>query len=67
MSLGNKTCRNKIKALISSYSCSLCNKLLTSLLSYDDSEDRALTTCCLKKWNSVYISTAFVYTEAPRN
>jgi hyaluronan synthase len=66
-SLGSKKHVNKIKAFISSYSFSFNNKLLMSLLSYDDSEDRALTTFCLKRWKSVYISTAFVYTEAPDN
>ena len=65
--LKNKKCRNKIKMLISSCFLSLCDKLAMSLLSYDDSEDRASTTYCLMKWKSVYISTAFVYTEAPEN
>ena len=40
---------------------------MDSLLSYDDSEDRALTTYCLMNWKSVYLSTAIAYTEAPTN
>ncbi len=56
---------NKIKEGISLFFISILHKLLANLLSYDDSEDRALTTCCLLKWKSVYLSTSFVYTEVP--
>jgi len=56
---------NKIKEWMSLFLISTQNKLLANLLNYDDSEDRALTTCCLLKWKSVYLSTAFVFTEVP--
>ena len=44
---------------------SLSKKLLNSLASYDDSEDRALTTYSLLKCKSVYVSNAVVYTDVP--
>jgi hyaluronan synthase len=56
---------NKIKECMLSFFISIQNNLLVNLLDYDDSEDRCLTTCCLFKWKSVYLSTALVFTEAP--
>ena len=43
------------------------NRILLSLLSYDDFEDRALTTFCVQNWKTIYISTAIVYTYVPDN
>jgi hyaluronan synthase len=54
-----------IKAQSSSFFSSLSNKLLRSLASYDDSEDRALTTYSLTKCKSAYVSNAVVYTDVP--
>src|SRR5690349_11763510 len=50
---------------LSSFFSSLSNKLLRSLASYDDSEDRALTTYSLTKCKSAYVSNAVVYTDVP--
>jgi hyaluronan synthase len=44
---------------------SLSDKLLKSLSSYDDSEDRALTAYSLMKYKSAYVSSAVVYTDVP--
>lgn len=44
---------------------SLSDKLLKSLASYDDSEDRALTTYSLMKYKSAYVANALVYTDVP--
>ena len=44
---------------------SLSDKLLKSLASYDDSEDRALTTYSLMKYKSAYVANAVVYTDVP--
>ncbi|HXP49982.1 MAG TPA: hypothetical protein VN922_08515, partial [Bacteroidia bacterium] len=41
------------------------NSLLKSLASYDDSEDRALTTFCLLKWKTAYVYSATAYTDVP--
>ncbi len=65
VNIENKLHKNKIMIQLSNYFTLLCNKLMINLLNYDDSEDRALTTCSIRKWKSVYISTAFVYTEVP--
>lgn len=46
---------------------SLFNKFLKSVASYDDSEDRALTSYSIIKWKSGYVSSAMVYTEAPED
>lgn len=40
-------------------------KLLESMASYDDAEDRALTAQALTEWKTVYVPTAVVYTEVP--
>lgn len=40
---------------------------LKSVASYDDSEDRALTSYSIIRWKSVYVSSAIVYTEAPED
>jgi hyaluronan synthase len=39
-------------------------KLLSSVASYDDSDDRLLTAHSLTKWESAYVVTAFAYIEA---
>lgn len=39
--------------------------LLKSMASYDDAEDRALTSQALKEWDTIYVPTAVVYTEVP--
>jgi hyaluronan synthase len=46
---------------------SLFNKFLKSVASYDDSEDRALTSYSIIRWKSVYVSSAIVYTQAPED
>lgn len=46
---------------------SLFNKLMKSMANYDDSEDRALTSYSLIRWESAYVSSAIVYTEAPED
>jgi hyaluronan synthase len=40
-------------------------KLLESMASYDDAEDRALTAQTLTEWKTVYVPSAVVYTEVP--
>ena len=40
-------------------------KLLEAGVNYDDSEDRMLTAQALTEWKSVYVSSAFVYTDVP--
>lgn len=40
-------------------------KLLESMASYDDAEDRALTAQALTEWKTFYVPTAVVYTEVP--
>ncbi len=45
----------------------LSQKLLKSMASYDDSEDRGLTANTLIEWKTVYAPTAVVYTEVPEN
>ncbi|HSB84295.1 MAG TPA: glycosyltransferase, partial [Nitrosarchaeum sp.] len=40
-------------------------KLMKSMASYDDSEDRALTAQSLLEWKSAYVATAVVYTDVP--
>ncbi|HUU49315.1 MAG TPA: glycosyltransferase [Nitrosopumilaceae archaeon] len=40
-------------------------KLLEAGCNYDDAEDRMLTAQTLTEWNSVYVSTAVVYTDVP--
>jgi hyaluronan synthase len=42
-------------------------KLMDSMASYDDAEDRALTSQALKEWETVYNPTSIVYTEVPEN
>jgi hyaluronan synthase len=46
---------------------SLFNKLVRSMASYDDSEDRALTSYSIINWKSVYVSSAIVYTDVPED
>jgi hyaluronan synthase len=41
------------------------SKLMESLASYDDSEDRALTAYSLKTWKTAYVPSAVVYTDVP--
>ena len=41
------------------------SKLMESLASYDDSEDRALTAYSMKRWKTAYVPTAVVYTDVP--
>lgn len=43
------------------------NKLLKSMASYDDAEDRGLTAHAITEWETVYAPTAVVYTEVPEN
>lgn len=43
------------------------NKLLESMASYDDSEDRGLTAKTLTEWKTVYVPSAVVHTEVPDN
>lgn len=45
----------------------LSKKLMKSMASYDDSEDRGLTAITLVEWKTVYVPTAVVYTEVPEN
>jgi len=45
----------------------LSQKLMKSMASYDDSEDRGLTANTLIEWATVYVPTAVVYTEVPEN
>ena len=40
-------------------------RLMQSMASYDDAEDRALTSQAIKEWETVYAPTAVVYTEVP--
>ncbi len=40
-------------------------KLLEAGANYDDAEDRILTAQTLTEWKSLYVSTAFVYTDVP--
>lgn len=42
-------------------------RLLKSMASYDDAEDRGLTSQTLISWDTVYVPTAIVYTEVPEN
>jgi hyaluronan synthase len=39
--------------------------LMKSMASYDDAEDRALTSQAIIEWQTVYAPTAVVYTEVP--
>ena len=41
------------------------SKLMESLASYDDSEDRALTAYSMKRWKTAYVPSAVVYTDVP--
>jgi hyaluronan synthase len=43
------------------------NKLLKSMASYDDAEDRGLTAHTISEWETAYVPTAVVYTEVPDN
>jgi len=45
----------------------LSHKLKTVMASYDDSEDRALTSGILSKENAVYVASALAYTFVPSN
>jgi hyaluronan synthase len=45
----------------------LSKKLMKSMASYDDSEDRSLTANTLIDWKTVYAPTAVAYTEVPEN
>ena len=40
-------------------------RLLKSMASYDDAEDRGLTSQTMLEWETVYAPTAVVYTEVP--
>jgi hyaluronan synthase len=40
-------------------------RLMNAMASYDDAEDRALTSQAMKEWDTVYAPTAVVYTEVP--
>lgn len=62
-----KNRKNKLESLLLGKLYNVRYNLLKSLLSFDDSEDRALTTYCLMKWKSVYLSTAVAYTDVPNN
>ncbi len=42
-------------------------QLLKSMASYDDAEDRGLTSQTMIEWETVYAPTAVVYTEVPEN
>lgn len=42
-------------------------RLLISMASYDDAEDRGLTSHAIKEWQTVYVPTAIVYTDVPEN
>ncbi len=41
------------------------NRLMISMASYDDAEDRGLTSYTLHEWKTVYVPTALVYTDVP--
>ncbi len=43
----------------------LTAKLARVMASYDDSEDRALTSHAIVEWKTVYVSSAIVYTDVP--
>lgn len=40
-------------------------KLADAMASYDDSEDRALTSHAIVEWKTEYVSSAIVYTDVP--
>lgn len=43
----------------------LQNRLMVSMASYDDAEDRGLTSYTMHEWQTVYVPTAVVYTDVP--
>jgi hyaluronan synthase len=43
----------------------LARTTLKNAASFDDSEDRILTTQSLQRWKTTYVATALVYTEVP--
>jgi hyaluronan synthase len=43
------------------------NRLLEGMASYDDAEDRGLTSHAINEWETVYAPTAVVHTEVPDN
>jgi hyaluronan synthase len=56
---------SSLKLKLKSSSSYVSSNLLRSLASYDDSEDRALTTFCLMKWKTAYVYSAICYTDVP--
>ena len=38
---------------------------MVSMASYDDAEDRGLTSYTMHEWQTVYVPTAVVYTDVP--
>jgi hyaluronan synthase len=41
------------------------DRLMVSMASYDDAEDRELTSYTMYEWQTVYVPTAIVYTDVP--
>jgi hyaluronan synthase len=53
------------KELAPEASSNLVQKLVFSMASYDDSEDRALTAHAIVEWKTVYVASAIAYTDVP--